>query len=445
MYGAAALYRLTGESVFHEQFLTDAGNIGAGSVFAEDQRWGAYAYAFTPDSLNIDPSKKNAVLKAVTSTAQQKTNTSINARACRFAGDYSFPMLVGQGTTPWVFEAMVAHKTLKESNPGQAEVFLSNVFTTADYFLGCNPLNMTWVTGLGVRQPGRVFHMDSWYNGKNNEMAPGITPYGPWRDQEPGALGPWDVNWPYKTITPESIDDWPGHERWYGNHSTPLNAEFTVHQNTVYSAITYGFLSAAASGQYQPNQRPSVEITSPGTGASTVDTVMVEVNVADPDGLSDIAWVEFYNGWHKVGESTEPPFTFEWYQPTAGDIKLSAKVTDRRGYYAYSDTISFDNISTVTAIDEQFDRDFELNVYPNPTDGKVFFDFTLKEKTNIDIRLYNLSGDTLIQTRTGVMAQGRRSAQVILPKNLTPGLYIYELNSSQSVGMLTRRGKIRIE
>jgi hypothetical protein len=109
--------------------------------------------------------------------------------------------------------------------------------------LGTNALNMTWVTGLGPRHPVHVFHMDAWYNGKGR-MHPGIIPYGPWRAQGP-PQGPWSIEWPHQYVYP-TIEQWPGNERWWDNRNSPLNSEFTVHQNAGPAAAIFGFLCAPA-------------------------------------------------------------------------------------------------------------------------------------------------------------------------------------------------------
>ena len=122
--------------------------------------------------------------------------------------------------------------------PAKAQQYLAALYTTCDYFLGTNALNMTWVTGLGRRHPVHVFHMDAWYNGKG-EMHPGIIPYGQWRNEKTLGQGPWDQAWPNKTLYP-AIDAWPGNERWFDNRCSPMNSEFTVHQNTGPAAAIFG-------------------------------------------------------------------------------------------------------------------------------------------------------------------------------------------------------------
>jgi hypothetical protein len=152
------------------------------------------------------------------------------------------PMLIGQQTTPWMLEAAVGWALTKRTDPQKARQYLAACYTTCDYFLGGNSLNMTWVTGLGPRHPNHVFHMDAWYNGRD-EFHPGIIPYGPWRKTRDLGAGPWDADWPNQTLYPP-IDDWPGNERWWDNRCAPLNAEFTVHQNLGPAAAIFGFLCA---------------------------------------------------------------------------------------------------------------------------------------------------------------------------------------------------------
>jgi Glycosyl hydrolase family 9 len=112
--------------------------------------------------------------------------------------------------------------------------------TTFDYFLGCNSLSQTWVTGLGPRCPTQIFHMDAWYNGKGR-FHPGLITYSPWRKEKNEGMGPWDAAWPHSTLYP-GIDAWPGNERWFSNRCSPMASEFTIHQNIGPAAAIFGFL-----------------------------------------------------------------------------------------------------------------------------------------------------------------------------------------------------------
>jgi len=241
-YAAAALFRLTGDKAYEKQFAADTADVDATTHLTGDRRYGPMLYALGGGKMQPEPALRDRIRAAVLYTADQIAVETPAKRALRWGGNYSMPMLIGQQTTPWVLEGAVGWTLTRQTDPAKARRYLAALYTTCDYFLGCNSLNMTWVTGLGVRHPNHVFHMDAWYNGKG-KFHPGIIPYGPWRKGKDQGAGPWDADWPNQTLYP-SIDNWPGNERWYDNRCAPLNAEFTVHQNIGPAAAIYGFLCA---------------------------------------------------------------------------------------------------------------------------------------------------------------------------------------------------------
>ena len=58
---------------------------------------------------------------------------------------------------------VLAHQAFLTENTTKSNLWKSYIYTTADYMLGTNPLNMTMITGLGERYPEQIFHMDMWY------------------------------------------------------------------------------------------------------------------------------------------------------------------------------------------------------------------------------------------------------------------------------------------
>ncbi len=231
-YAAAALLRMTREETYRAQCEKDSAAIKADSFVWEGDLYG-------PAILALSGLAKPEVRAAILATADDACATG-EKRAMRWGGIFSFPMLVGHQTTPWMLETAVAYTLTKSTAPAKAEGYLAALYTTCDYFLGTNSLNMTWVTGLGPRHPQQLFHMDAWYNG-TGKMHPGMIPYGPWRKTKDVGQGPWDSDWPNPTLYP-GIDKWPGNERWFENRCAPLNGEFTVHQNTGPAAALFGFL-----------------------------------------------------------------------------------------------------------------------------------------------------------------------------------------------------------
>jgi endoglucanase len=343
LYAAASLFRLKGNPDYLQIVKNNLSTVISTTVLDEDKKWGTYAL-ITGNEHQIDDAAFMSKIKgAIMATADQRF-TSIGLRACRYGDNMWMPMVIGHGTTPRVFELMMGHFLSKSFVPSKTADYLAGIFTTADYFLGCNPLNMAWITHVGVRYPERVMHLDSWYS-ETGEIIPGITPYGPWRDDGANpATGPWDIHWPYKTLYPEGISKWPGHERWFNNYTTPLNAEFTVHQNTLLSAVVYGYLCDVPDGSFEPNKKPSIGIISPEHESGVSGDININISVSDPNGEDDIAWVEFYNEWHKIGQSNEPPYNFTWKKPPYGTAQLSAKVIDKSGFSNKSETIQITTI-----------------------------------------------------------------------------------------------------
>jgi len=231
-YAAATLWRLTGEEKYRTQFDRDT-QLADKLELWDEERYPAMAMAL---AANAPDTAIQAVFRAADRSVE-----SADRRAMRFAGNWSMPMLIGQQTTPWALEVAVGYRLAKGRDPVRAKRYLGAVYTTADYFLGGNALNMVWVTGVGPRHPQHIFHMDAWYNGKG-KMHPGLIPYSPWRKEKDVGQGPWDADWPNATTFPK-IDDWPGAERYFDNRCSPLAAEFTVHQNIGPAAAYYGILT----------------------------------------------------------------------------------------------------------------------------------------------------------------------------------------------------------
>jgi hypothetical protein len=239
-YAAACLFRLTGEERYESRLAADTQWIKADTLLADEAAYGPCVYALGGGKAERRAELLQRLRSATLFTADQVVLSSSCKRALRWGGDFYMPMLIGQQTTPLVLPGAVACTLTRSSDPDRARRYLAALYTTCDYFLGCNSLNQTWVTSLGPRYPTQVFHLDAWYNGRGR-LHPGLIPYSPWRkDKEQGA-GPWDHAWPYQTLHP-GIDAWPGNERWFSNRCSPMGSEFTIHQNIGPAAAIFGFL-----------------------------------------------------------------------------------------------------------------------------------------------------------------------------------------------------------
>jgi len=265
MYAATSIYRITDEESYHQVAQEELGKVKDLSSLPEDTRFGVYAYLLA-DNKHINKLLQSELRDLVISDAAFKGLDATAKRACRWGGVFDMPMLVGQATTPWMIENLVAW-----SVTGQTK-YRDAIHTTADYFLGCNPLHTTWMTGVGPRPATVAFHLDSRYN-HNWVPYKGMIPYGPWSmnyDYNPykwtidgvevsGGHGPWNKDWANFSVQP-SMAGWPGHERWNSNIHAPMSSEFTVHQNSVHAALVYGFVNSRTNSNAE-NEKPIAVIS----------------------------------------------------------------------------------------------------------------------------------------------------------------------------------------
>ena len=288
MYAGAALYRLTGGAEYHTQLISDVASkaLTTTTVLDKDNRYPAWIYSLM-DNRSKDTGTADLLRGAVQYTADFNMLYHVDKRACRWAGNYFFPMLVGQGTTPMVNDGVMGYAIASKlgTDTGKLAAYKLFLQTTCDYFLGTNPLNMTWLTGVGDRSPGEIFHLDSWYSGQETPRK-GIIPYGPWHDElSLGPVGPWNHKWANKTLTPSNVKQWPGHERWYDLRSSPFTSEFTVHQNNGVAAMVYGFLKNGP-GTYRGGDNNPPVVTAPSNLSATA-TAADQASLSWQDNSSD--------------------------------------------------------------------------------------------------------------------------------------------------------------
>ncbi len=263
-YAAVNLFRLTGKSKYHEIAIQGLNSFKNAGNFTTHQAYAAYAYLLI-DHIDVDTELQQSLRAAAERTA---TNSALNAaekRAARWGGVFDMPMLVGQATTPWMFETMVAYALTGN------EQYKDVVHTTADYFLGTNPRHSTNMTGIGPRPVKRAFNLDGRTITENWGVFPGWIPYGPWaftaKQQEMaykrtmadgierlGGQGPWNEHWHNFSMTP-TVLNWPGHERFSHNAIAPMLTENTIHQNSLHAATAYGFVNGRQHRNAQSPQK----------------------------------------------------------------------------------------------------------------------------------------------------------------------------------------------
>jgi regulation of enolase protein 1 (concanavalin A-like superfamily) len=107
------------------------------------------------------------------------------------------------------------------------------------------------------------------------------------------------------------------------------------------------------------NQRPTVGLTAPSTGATFTApaTIALAASASDPDG--SVAKVEFYAGSTLLGTDTTAPYTFSWTGVPAGSYTVKAIVYDNTGASTTSAPITVSVASSTTPTMVSFQKSAE--------------------------------------------------------------------------------------
>ncbi len=240
-YAAAALFRQTGEKAYETQFLEDTADITPTTGLWDESQYGPELYALA--AARASPRRRRLrECEPRCSSRPTRLSRSPASGRCGGAATGTCRCWWDSRQLPWCSSSALLMRCRGDRTRRGRNVISPRSRPRAITSLAVMRSNMTWATGLGPRHPAQVFHMDAWYNGKGRPHS-GIIPYGPWRPDHDVGQGPWDVVWPFKTVYPP-IDSWPGNERWFDNRCSPLNSEFTIHQNTAPAAAIFGLLCA---------------------------------------------------------------------------------------------------------------------------------------------------------------------------------------------------------
>jgi len=423
LFAAAWLYKFSGISTYQDIFKGDFNLISSRPYASENRNWAIWAY-ITTDQDSIDNNLKATCLEITRNLAEDDIIDPASKRSFRVGFNWYYPILVGQATTPMVLPALIMYKTTGDLK------YLNASLTSCDYYLGGNPLNIVWMTGLGDNRVKQVMHLDTWFSNRD-EMIPGIIPYGPTYDGWLPNNGPWSSEFALERIYPDQ-SLWPPHETWFENRYCPPSNEFTVHQNSAPAAAIYGLLSNTWQGTWQPNQPPVITITRPSRNGeiSYGSDVTIDVDVSDPDGY--IRKVEYYNNWHKLGESTIAPFTFIWKNKMSAPYHISAVAFDNKGAFSRAEIITGLEQSSV-------DEDMhELKLYPVPVEKKLNIEFSTDFPSKTTIEIIDITGRLVLQKKFDLPGPQHHILSIDLDEGLHfgNGAYMCRLTASSQNNFL---------
>lgn len=363
---AAWLYKVTGEQSYIDQLKTDFSALGisASTSNLNESKWAVWAYATIDGSDPLyagtfDADLQTDLYQVVKNYANRRVTNAIDSnRSMRWGGDMSQPVWNGQATTPWLLPAMVAKVACENNEDPDAQKYLDACFTTSDYFLGGNQLDMVWLTYIGHEHTQQMLHLDSEYHPDHPGFIPGVPVYGPrtrcdWFS--PGPPHPYagdncfynnthDADFAlldgriYPAYTDEfAMLNWPVHELYFENYGCPPTNEFTIHQNIAPAAGAYGFITAA-DGNAEPNIEPEVSLSSEATSFNQGEDVTLNINSSDSDGWIYRTWIYANNRLVEMHYGGLDEYT--WKAKKSGTYTFRVEVEDNLGVYVESEPLN---------------------------------------------------------------------------------------------------------
>ncbi len=234
---ALELFRLTGESRWHELFLST-------TVFTDPSRevyeWkhhqhrdAAFLYARL-DHPEIDPEVQANAIQALIREADVVAEFG-QGTAFKWT-KYHPGEPVGWGGSlgsPKAISLLRAYAVTDQEN------YLEAAILATQFAAGANPDNLVYTTGLGQRSPQNPLVVDQRVMG--HDPPPGITVYGPLDLVRFSNF--WTVDWLREVTFPDPVE-WPTSEAYFDVYFFPPVTEFTVMQTIGPTAYTWGYLAA---------------------------------------------------------------------------------------------------------------------------------------------------------------------------------------------------------
>ncbi len=242
MTAAAALFNLTGESVYEEVVKAESEVTNATSKVRNigkwEQQFAAVPYILSPQKISF-PELQSSMRKSIINQAKidyvDKMKNS-PTKAIRWSGGWEGMMQ----TSNEISLVAIAHKLTK--NKEDKKYFEKGLYAEAEWTLGRNPLGLVQMTGLTERcftqtfAPGRR----DGYPG----LTPGWTPYmcrDGWMRGDDNIIA---CDWYTARSYPENKEVWPWGETFWNSRYCVPSGETTPHQTIRQKIVLYGYLLA---------------------------------------------------------------------------------------------------------------------------------------------------------------------------------------------------------
>ena len=145
-----------------------------------------------------------------------------------------------------------------------------------------------------------------------------------------------------------------------------------------------------------------------------------------------------------TSSSTTGAFSFKWTAPASGTGYLYSNILgcNNDGNTGGDKVSSVASITLTPAssagIDSHSDNSIALNVFPNPATDNIRVTYTLSERSNVVVKLVNISGEVVADLLNESQDRGQQSIDTRLPLGLAKGMYMVKLtiNGKQTMQKL---------
>lgn len=235
----------------------------------------------------------------------------------------------------WYFSAVQAFELVVAYQFNPEPLYIEAMLRNLNYEAGCNPVNVSYLTGVGWKRPRNVVDQ---YSLNDRRVLPkdGV----PISNIQSGFMPVWVYGWELSGLVyPGDYIDvapYPYYDRWSDDWNVSTESSTT---DTARSLVTSAWLAARTSLAKQSWRSTAASIGVPTTARLLGQALTVSLNVADTNlGAARITWEA--SGQEPVfgGQS----FTFT-PGPTAGDYWVEAEVQwpdGRRAFATNSVTVS---------------------------------------------------------------------------------------------------------
>jgi len=133
------------------------------------------------------------------------------------------------------------------------------------------------------------------------------------------------------------------------------------------------------------------------------------------------------------GISNPATFTYKWVAPASGNVYvyIAGLGTNNNGNDGSGDQVATTSYTLTPAsaagIATHQSTETNLSIFPNPATDQVRISYTLRERGNVSVRLYNLNGELVADLLNQTQDIGIQNTDAHLPEGLAKGLYMVRM------------------